>query len=85
MARGLPSGLMRTDICSRDNLTQYTECRDGGASLSIVHFTCKLSLTALQRKKRLVDFIVHSPRELSSIWCDELQDTLMGYMKAVLN
>ncbi|KAL0984599.1 hypothetical protein UPYG_G00143780 [Umbra pygmaea] len=32
-------------------------------------------------EKRLVDF---SPRELSSIWCDELQDTLMGYMKAVL-
>ncbi|KAL0985550.1 hypothetical protein UPYG_G00158490 [Umbra pygmaea] len=28
---------------------------------------------------------ITDPRELSSIWCDELQDTLMGYMKAVLN
>ncbi|KAL0962584.1 hypothetical protein UPYG_G00342080 [Umbra pygmaea] len=48
------------------------------------HFTCKLSLTALQRKR---DWWTssYSPRELSSIWCDELQDKLMGYMKAVLN
>ncbi len=61
------SGLMRPEACYREPFSQYSECQGSVPSLRKFQPTCRLSLTALQRKRDWWTSL-YSYRELNSIW-----------------
>ena len=59
MARGLPSGLMRPKVCSKEPFSQCTECQDRAIAEEVPdHMQAVFNHTA--EETRLVDFIVQS-------------------------